>query len=161
VEAGRCGIILMTLALRLISYADILDNDKTAELLKEYSEECSIPEIGRPNPQREIYASMEKSGLMYSFGVFDDDELVGFVTLLLFILPHYGKKIANVESLFLSKSHRNGSNGIWLMEKIEEWVKMMQCVGMLYNSRAGSRLESLLSSLPKYTHTNSVFLWKA
>lgn len=141
-----------------ISYVEILDPANSA-LLAEYSTECSIPEIGTPNPQRDTYARMESSGLMHSFGAFDGDTLVGFATVLVCVLPHYGKKIATVESLFLAKSHRHGSAGRELMAEIESWVKSEQCAGMLYNARAGSSLERLLSSLPKYQRTNSVFLW--
>src|SRR5207302_758034 len=90
-----------TVEIRPISYTEILD---AAALLAEYSAECSIPEIGTPNPQREMYAKMESCGLMHSFGAFEGDDLVGFATILVCVLPHYGKKIATVESLFLAKA---------------------------------------------------------
>ncbi len=149
------------LAIRPISYAEILDSPDAAELLAEYSAECSIPEIGVPDPQRETYARMESLGLMHSFGVFGKKSLVGFATILVFVLPHYGKKIANVESLFLAKAHRRGGAGRQLLAKIEQAAVEMGCCGMLYNARAGSRLEQLLSSLPRYKRTNSVFFWSA
>ena len=149
------------LALRRVSYVEILDSPSAQALLAEYSAECSIPEIGSPDPQREMYARMESSGLMHSFGIFDGEELVGFATLLVFVLPHYGKQVANVESLFLAKAHRRGDRGLRLLEEIEAWAREQRCVAMLYNARAGTRLERLLGSIPKYTRTNSVFLWSA
>lgn len=144
------------LEIRPISYVEVLDSPA---LLAEYGAECSIPEIGTPDPQRETYARMESAGLMHSFGVFDGKELVGFAAILVFVLPHYGKQIANVESLFLRKSHRLGYAGIKLLRQIELWAEKKQCVGMLYNARAGSGLEALLSVLPRrYERTNSVYL---
>jgi len=144
--------------IRRISYADILDAEG---LLREYSAECSIPEIGIPDPQRDIYARMESSGLMHSFGVFDGIKLVGFATLLVFVLPHYGKTIANVESLFIARLNRSGGGGKRFMEYIESFAASRGCTGVLYNARAGSALERLMSSLSRYKRTNSVFLWKA
>jgi GNAT superfamily N-acetyltransferase len=146
------------LTIRPISYVDVLDQ---SELLAEYAEECSIPEIGTPNPQRETYARMESYGLMHSFGMFDGVELVGFASILVFVLPHYGKQIANVESLFLRKSHRRGFAGTQFLRHIEAWAAEKKCAVVLYNARAGSRLEKLLFSLKRYQRTNSVFLWSA
>lgn len=147
------------LEIRRISYAEILDSPQSEALLGEYGAECSIPEIGSPNPQRATYAHMESIGLMRSFGVFDASAMVGFATLLVFVLPHYGKKIANVESFFLAQSHRLGNSGRRLMTAIEAHARDMECVGVLYNARAGSKLERLLASLSDYKRTNSVFLW--
>lgn len=128
------------------------------ELIREYSEECSIPEIGPINPQRHIYDRMEESGLMHGVGAFDGEKLVGFALLLIFVLPHYGKKVANVESMFLAKSHRKCGEGRNLIRHIESVAKDHQCSAMLYNVRQGTRLESLMTALPEYKQTNSVFL---
>jgi hypothetical protein len=101
---------------------------------------------------------MESSGLMESFGVFKEGRMIGFATILIFTLPHYGKKIANVESLFLSAVHRRGGAGKELMEHVESVAMGRQCAGVLYNARAGSSLERLLDSCSRYERTNSVFL---
>lgn len=146
------------LEIRPISYVAVLDSPA---LLAEYSAECSILEIGTPNPRRETYARMEAGGLMHSFGVFDGKELVGFAAILVFVLPHYGKQIANVESLFLLKSHRRGFEGTRFLRYIEAWAAEKKCEGVLYNARAGTRLEKLLLSIKRYQRTNSVFLWSA
>lgn len=148
----------MTTTLRPVSYLEILDSPEVADLLKEYEEECSIPEIGLACPQRKLYEQMESTGLMRSFGVYLDAALVGFVTLLLFTLPHYGKKIANVESLFLAKAHRRGRLGQRLLTQIEVIAKDAGCSVVLYNARAGSRFERLLAVSSRYQRTNSVFL---
>jgi hypothetical protein len=149
------------LLVRRVNHRDILDYARGCELLSEYAEECSIPQIGTSDPQREIYAAMEKSGLMHCFGLFDDrsiPRLIGFATLLIHVLPHYGKRIANVESLFVGKAHRAYGAGEILKVGIEQYAKEQGCVGILYNARAGSRLEKLLTLQPEYERTNSVFL---
>lgn len=146
------------LEIRPISYVEVLDSPA---LLAEYGAECSIPEIGTPNPQRETYARMESAGLMHSFGMFDGADLVGFAAVLVFILPHYGKQVATVESLFIRKSHRRGFVGTQFLRHVEAWAAEKKCEVVLYNARAGSRLEKLLFSLKRYQRTNSVFLWSA
>lgn len=155
-----CSIngVVEAATLRPVHYADILDSPEAEDLLREYSAECSIPEIGPTSPQRDMYASMEATGLMHSFGVYKGASLVGFATLLVFVLPHYGKKIANVESLFLAKAHRSGGLGRQLMTEIEKVAKEMQCSVMLYNARTGTSLERFLAAVPQYQRTNSVFL---
>lgn len=140
---------------RKISITEVL---AAHSLLAEYAQECSIPEIGAIDPQRETYLHMEQSGLMHTFGVFEEGIfLVGFATLLLFVLPHYGKKIANVESLYLEEKYRS-KFGRKLMLEIEAFAEEQKCVAMLYNARKDSRLEQLLGKLPLYKRTNSVFL---
>jgi GNAT superfamily N-acetyltransferase len=148
------------LEIRRITYDEILDAPNAGALFKEYGEECSIPEIGEPNPQRAMYAWMEKADLMHSFGAYESGELVGFATVLVSVLPHYGKKIANMESFFLGQSHRRGNAGRTFMAWLEAFAKEMECAALLYNARAGSSLEKLLGAIPEYQRTNSVFLWK-
>jgi GNAT superfamily N-acetyltransferase len=148
----------MTTTFRPVSYLDILDSPEAADLLKEYGEECSIPEIGSICPQRDLYARMESTGLMGSFGMYLDDVLIGFVTLLFFVLPHYGKKVANVESLFLARAHRRGRLGYELLVKAESVAREAGCSVVLYNARAGSKFERLLTTSSRYERTNSVFL---
>lgn len=146
------------MTIKPVSYAEILDSPEAEGLLAEYSAECSIPEIGPTCPQRQIYTAMEATGMMHSFGAFEGSKLIGFATILAFVLPHYGKKVATVESLFVAKAHRNGRIGLMLMDEIETIAKRMECSVILYNARAGSRLERFLGALSKYQRTNSVFL---
>jgi GNAT superfamily N-acetyltransferase len=143
---------------KLGSYFQILNDPRAAALLAEYSAECSIPQLGKPEPQHEIYEAMDKSGLMHSFGFYEYGQMIGFATLLIHVLPHYGKRIANVESLFIAKAHRAHGVGEILKLSLEEYAKDRGCVGVLYNARVGSRLEQLLTLQPEYERTNSVFL---
>ena len=105
--------------IRHISYSGILQDESAAALLSEYAAECSIPEIGETAPQEALYAQMENAGMMSCFGVFFGDSLVGFATILVYVLPHYGRRVASVESLFIAKAHRDGGNGSELMRTIE------------------------------------------
>jgi GNAT superfamily N-acetyltransferase len=149
---------MATLDVRPISYAEILGASNAAILLAAYSAECSIPEIGETNPQPEMYAQMERSGMFQSFGAFAGSELIGFASALDFMLPHYGRKIANVESLFVSPVYRTCRAGNALMNAIEAYGKEKDCEVISYSARTGSQFERLLSCLRPYQRTNAVFM---
>lgn len=142
--------------IREIPVAEIFAAPNVKELFSEYAVECSIPLIGEINPQPEIYAAIERAGIMQCFGAYEDDLLVGFATVLMMVLPHYGKKTATVESIFIAHEHRAGGIGRSLLKSIEGFAKGAGCVAILYSTPAGGTFERLLS-LSGYAHTNAVF----
>lgn len=127
------------------------------ELIAEYAAECSIPAIGEINPQHDAYATMEKAGLLQSFMVGADGINVGFAIVLTPILPHYGKRIATLESLFVTKESRSSSAGRELMRTVEKYAEDAECIGILYSAPAGGQLEGLLNARKEYQRTNAVF----
>lgn len=139
------------MSVRQVSYSKVL---AALDLIEEYGAECSIPAIGEIKPQGHIYAALEASGVLRCFGVFQDDEMVGFAFVLTPILPHYGKKVATIESLFISKGKSGGMDLMW---SVEEYAKECGCVGILYSAPVGGRLERLLAASKPYQRTNAVF----
>lgn len=137
-----------------VSSSEVLDSH---ELIAEYGAECSIPAIGEINPQRETYSLMERSGLLHSFMVHEDGEKIGFAMVVTPVMPHYGKRVASIESLFVAKERRSSGAGLELMRKIEEFVKDFGCAGILYSSPSGGQLERLLEASKAYQRTNAVF----
>lgn len=131
-----------------------------SELIAEYAAECSIPAIGEINPQHDAYAAMEKAGLLHSFMVGADGINVGFAIVLTPILPHYGKRIATLESLFVTKDSRNSRAGRELMQTVEKYAEEVGCTGILYSAPAGGQLEGLLNARKEYQRTNAVFFRK-
>lgn len=151
-------MIQVSLSIRIVSCAEIFSSATWPGLLSEYSQECSIPMIGNINPQPQIYEAMEKAGVLKCFGAFVDGILVGCATVLLPVLPHYGKKVATVESLFVSKQYRSGGVGSKMMRAIEDISRStFGCDAILFSAPAGGALEKVLSSDSRYTLTNSVF----
>lgn len=141
-----------------ISYAEILGAPNAAGLLREYEAECSLPELAPIAPQAEAYAAMERTGNFQCFGVYEGDVLLGFASVLTYVVPHYGKRIATVESFFLAGAHRRGRTGHGLMNAIEDFARERECVVVLYSAVAGSQFEQLLRMLKPYRHSNTVFL---
>jgi hypothetical protein len=140
--------------IKAVGSCDVLDS---TALIAEYAAECSIPAIGEINPQRETYSLMENAGLLHSFMVFENREKIGFAMVVTPVMPHYGKRVASIESLFITKSRRSSGAGLELMRVVEHSVKQLGCVGILYSSPAGGQLEKLLEASKGYQRTNAVF----
>ena len=143
--------------IRPVSYADWLFSEQAQLLIREYADECSIAEIGTANPQPEAYAAMEASGMFHSFAAYHQGRLVGFANLLTPVLPHYGVRVATVETLFVGKDFRSTSAGLDLRRALEDHAAAAGCVGILYSAPAGGQLERLLEASRHYYKTNSVF----
>lgn len=142
------------LTIKPVGVGDILE---ATDLITEYTAECSIPAIGKIDPNHEIYESLERSGVFKCFGVFDGEMLVGFATILTMVFPHYGSKVATVESLFVAAASRKSVAGTELLEVLEGYAKFQGCVAILYSAPAGGRLEKLLSVKKNCQRTNTVF----
>lgn len=146
----------MSAVIRPARYSEILDAPNAQELLNEYAEECSIPEIGSTAPKTETYAMLEDSGAMHCFGVYIEEQLVGFAAVLLPILPHYSVRVATIESIFVAQEHRAQVGSVLLLV-IEQFADLQGCAAVLYTTPAGSRFDTLLSLSSEYRHTNNVY----
>lgn len=139
-----------------ISYKEII---AAKDLLAEYAEECSSPELGEISPQPELYEALEKSGGFQAFGCFEGDTLIGFACVLVYVLPHYGKLIATTESIFIAQKYRNGIQWDDLKNVIQSYAHARGCNAFLYSAPVGSRFDRLLShSFAR--HTNNTYLVK-
>ncbi len=143
---------------RRITFAEILDAPNAPDLMEEYSAECALPELAPIDPQRDAYAAMEATGAFQCFGAFEGRALAGFAAALVYAVPHYGKRIATVESLFLAAGHRRGRAGNQLMNAVEDYAREQGCLVILYSAPAASQFERLLRVLRPYRHSNTVFL---
>lgn len=141
--------------IRAVGIADII---AAGELLKEYAEECSLPEVGEINPQQEMYATMQALGVNKFFAAYEGLNLIGFASVLTAVLPHYSRKVATIESIFVAKEHRSTDAGRALMHTVEHHAKEQGCGAILYSAPAGGKLERLLTVKGGYRHSNTVFV---
>lgn len=139
--------------IKLIPYTTI--RELGADLLAEYAAECSIAAIGTPDPQWDMYAALERVNVLAGLGVYVDGSLAGFAVLLLTVLPHYGVKVATVESLFVGKRYRGTGAGTQLLAAADVCAGVSGCKAILYSAPAGGQLEAILGK--RYQRTNSVF----
>ena len=141
-----------------ISFAYILGHPDRKRLLDEYAAECAQPELGETCPQPALYEVMEKSDTLRVFGVFEGEKLIGFAALLLYVLPHYGKKVATTESIFISAEKRSTGAGAKLLQFIERYAEQNGCKAVLYTAPTHSQFSRVLEAQDRYRHSNNVFI---
>ena len=139
-----------------IRYSEILSSP---DLIQEYAAECANHVIGKPDPQPETYEQLENSGLMRCFGLYRVGRLIGFASILLAPLPHYGLKVGIVESLFVSVCERGLASGKLLLN-IEAYARASECVSIICSAPVGGAFEAFLRGRDDCQQTNSVFCWR-
>ena len=145
--------------IRPVSYRAILEAPNAHSLMSEYETECALPELAPISPQCDLYHAMEESGNFQAFGVYEGEKLIGFVTVLIWVVPHYGKKIASTESIFLSEAHRNSGLGAKMLALVEGYAKSKGCAAVQYTAPVGSRFARLLAmNVARYRRTNLIYL---
>lgn len=148
----------MDVAIRPISYAEILQAPNAQELINGYAAECSLPEIGECCPQSDTYQMLEESGVLQAFGVYSAfGWMIGFAVVLVSILPHYSKRVASLESIYVDPEHRDHSVGKSLMLTVEQFADDMDCEAVLYSAPVGTRFDRYLSLCSDYRHSNNVY----
>lgn len=148
----------MSAVIRPARYSEILDAPNAQELLNAYAAECSIPEIGTASAKSETYALLEASGKLHCLGVYSEELLVGFASILIAEFPHYdGQRVATIESIFVDKYYRSGGLGKCLLLAIEQFADEHGCSVVLYTTPEGSRFDALLRNSSEYRHTNNVY----
>lgn len=129
-------------------------------LLAEYEAESAIPELGQTVRHADLaqYKAMEAAGLMHMLGAFrDDGEIVGFLTLLIAPLPHFGGRlVASTESVFVTAAERRGGPGLDLLRAAERLAAERGAVGILVSAPVGGRLEKIMPRTG-YRETSRVF----
>lgn len=132
-------------------------NPNFRSILDEYSEESALEGLPTPAPKLEQYRLIESSGSFHMYGAFDEGMLVGFVALLVPVIPHYGVSIAVAESLFAAKSHRKRGVGLKLIRAAERHAKDAKCPAIMFSAPSKGRLVDVLPKLD-YRETNRVFM---
>lgn len=136
--------------------ADIEASPDLPALLAEYAAESANDEIGPACPQIETYRAMEAVGMFHAFAARLDDRLVGFMFLLLPVLPHFGKLVGVAESYFVAAEHRKTGAGLRLLHAAEEAAREAGAVGVLVSAPTGGILERVMPGIG-YRETNRVF----
>lgn len=120
-----------------------------------YAAECGTKGL-TPTESMPMYNAMEQAGLLLFFGAFINGKMVGFVTVLSNIMPHYDKRISIVESIYVAPEHRKSGAGLRLIRHAERVAREISSPGLFMSAPAGSRLEKVLPRL-KFRHSNTVF----
>ena len=125
-------------------------------LVQEYAEECSIDGLPPPVAKMDMYRQLETTGLFHTFGAYLDDQLVGFITLLISLLPHYSTSVAISESYFVGYKYRKTGAGKFLLQRAEKCAREYEAAGILVSAPAFGTLSKFLPAVG-YRETNQVF----
>ncbi len=146
----------MSLIVRRCTVAEVEQNANFPSLAKEYAAESAIHGLPAPTEKIAAYHHIEKSGYFQCYGAFISDKLVGFIAVLMPIIPHYGVAITVSESLFVAKEYRKRGAGIKLLRAAETHAKDAGSPGLMVSAPVGGRLADVLPGLG-YKETNRVF----
>lgn len=147
----------MPVLIRRVSVAEIDHAPNRDYLLAEYAKELVVDGAPTADAKMEMYYQMERSGAMELLGSFCDDILIGFVTVLVAVLPHYGVVMSVTESFFVLKEFRKTGAGLKLKAAAERNAKGRGSPYLLISAPKGGDLAMLLDHSDEYTETNRVF----
>lgn len=126
---------------------DVIGAREFSSLADEYAEESSIKGMPHPTFKIATYRALEASGSLYVFSAVLVEELVGFLAMLVPVIPHYGVLIGVCESLFVAKAHRHTLAGLKLLVAAEEMAKGAGSPGLMVSSPTGHRLCDVLPKM--------------
>jgi GNAT superfamily N-acetyltransferase len=141
------------------SVSEIEAASNFGELLAEYASEAAIAGMPAPAAKMETYRHLESAGMLHVFSALSDGQLVGFITVLAPVLPHYGVAVAVSESFFVARAHRKTGAGLKLLREAEAKAASLGSPGLLVSAPFGGDLFHVLPRVG-YAETNRIFFKK-
>lgn len=138
--------------------ADIERAAMCSTLLDDYAAESAISEFGPAAPRWEMYAALEKAGILHAIAVYMGDVMVGFATIIVNVVPHFGEVAATTESFYVTESARSTGAGLKLLKAAEDKAKALGALVFFVSSPVGSKLEQVMDKLKPYRNTNRVWM---
>lgn len=126
------------------SVAELEAAPEFAALSIEYAVESQIEGMPPANPQWESYRALESMGLLHVFSALSEERLIGFISVIVSVLPRYGEPVAVTESFFVARTHRKTGAGLKLLKQAEE--KALELAGgrLLVSSPLAGDLSQVL-----------------
>ncbi len=147
----------MSILIKKCTVEEIENTPNFFSLVDEYADEVKVAGAPSISIKKELYRTLERAGVFQFFGAYINDSLVGFITVLCTVLPHYGVIMAVSESFFVAKQHRRTGAGTKLRYAAENHARDVGAPCILISAPTGGVLEKALSCLHEYKETNRVF----
>lgn len=138
-----------------VTRADVMDAREFPALIDEYARESAIEGMPSPLVKLESYKALDGTGALHVFSAIKGGALVGFITILAPVLPHYGITLAVAESFYLTPAHR-GMTGLQLLARAEAEALALGSPGFLVSAPMKGKLFHLLPRCG-YVETNRIF----
>lgn len=146
----------MTLIITPSTVAAITGAPTFAALLGEYAAESANRGLPPPMVHLDRYPQLEAAGVLHPIAAILDNELIGFISVLVSVLTHYGISIAVSESYFVANAHRHTLAGLKLLVAAEEKTRALGAHGIYVSSPTGGALDKILERAG-YGETNRIF----
>ncbi len=146
----------LSVAYKLVTFDQLESDPSWPDMVAEYAQECRIAGMPPCDYQGDMYRIMESQGIMHMIGAYVGDTLVGFCFMLVTRLPHYGRLVGAMESMFVAKDWRKSGAGIGLIREAERISASAGAVAVLMTAPTGGSMERLMPMVG-YRHTNTCF----
>jgi GNAT superfamily N-acetyltransferase len=148
---------MTSVEIRKCTVAEIAESEAFPSLWQEYADESAMAGLPYPSDKLASYYMIEGTGIMQPYGAYREEQLIGFVVVMVPVIPHYGVSVGVTESLFVAKAHRKTGAGIALIRTAEQHVREAGGPALLVSAPFGGRLAEVLPRIG-YRETNRVFM---
>lgn len=112
----------MTIQYKIMKYDECFE--QIDKILNEHHNEASRYKDLVLNPDFEMYREANKKGLFRIYCCLDDDEIVGYLTFMVYMHNHYKQKLIAIEDIYyISPKYRKGYTAIKLFKFAEKHLK--------------------------------------
>lgn len=152
------SLVIPVVEIRKCTVSDIVNAPNFAMLIKAYGDECAVSGLPSPETRIPIYYQLEVSGLFDAFGAYEDNDLIGFISMLEYPSAHYGVPLGMSESFFVKKDKRGTGAGAMLRKAIKVRAVERGLKGVLLTAPVNGPLAAVLEQADDCTETHRVFL---
>jgi GNAT superfamily N-acetyltransferase len=142
---------------RQVDYKTLHTDPHFGVLAEEYKR-SSTHILPDPSGQESMYLQMEQSGVLTIMAAYEEDRLIGFLSMLVSVLPHYGVQVGATESYFVAEKYRTTGAGLRLLKHAEKAAEAQGATAMLVSAPIGSRLDTVLSNKTSYEPVNTIYV---
>lgn len=134
------------LVIKEVSIVDLFAYKEFPKLVEMYIKESTYGRLLKFDVQLENYMPLHNSGKFKVFAAEMNGHLIGFINLILAVLPHHNNFLATVESFYVDKFFRHTGAGLKLKATAEKYAQEAGVKGIIYSAPLDSILEKILET---------------
>lgn len=129
---------------RLGEMAELQRAENFPALLAEYAEESAVKGMPPVSAKMATYDRLEITGALHVYIALEEEKLVGFLILLVPVMPHFGVAVTTGDSFFVAKEYRRTLAGLKLMIAAEHMAAKLKSPGVFLSAPYRGKLFELL-----------------
>jgi predicted acetyltransferase len=130
---------------------------KFRPLLAEYGEEVAKTGGLKPCADIDMYYKIERSGSFHVWSARLDNTMIGFISVIVNIFPHYSLLLSSTESYFVGAQYRYTGAGNKLKAVAEDFLEKMDAEGIIITAPKDGPLIKVLANSDEYKEMGKVF----